>query len=244
MSAPQKTTPSHRHIKADTAKSPMEPSNSISTGMKKCNPTHYINAAPNPIFGKRLVDFNSNPLFVDLIMTIHFPSAIIITENCLYVKWCIALRRYDVFRFAQNDVAPLRSAMMRCLPSCAVRHTSLGVAVITRRSPTSFAVGKHHSKNAPLSVDKSAFFVGRAGWTASLSNCSAQSSVRTKGTQGFSKSANAALRVLRLVVQRINKGRQKCLPLFIGRASWTRTSECKSQSLVPYRLGDIPLNSQ
>ena len=26
--------------------------------------------------------------------------------------------------------------------------------------PTSFAEGKHHSKNAPLSVDKSAFFVG------------------------------------------------------------------------------------
>ena len=26
------------------------------------------------------------------------------------------LRRYDVFRYAQNDVAPLRSAMMRCLP--------------------------------------------------------------------------------------------------------------------------------
>ena len=40
------------------------------------------------------------------------------------------LRRYDVFRFAQNDVAPLRSAMMRCLPSCAVRHTSIGVADI------------------------------------------------------------------------------------------------------------------
>ena len=28
------------------------------------------------------------------------------------------------------DVAPLRSAMMRCLPQCAVRHTSLGEAVI------------------------------------------------------------------------------------------------------------------
>ena len=40
------------------------------------------------------------------------------------------LRRYDVFRFAQNDVAPLRSAMMGCLPQCAVRHTSLGVAAI------------------------------------------------------------------------------------------------------------------
>ena len=28
------------------------------------------------------------------------------------------------------DVAPLRAAMMRCLPQCAVRHTSLGAAVI------------------------------------------------------------------------------------------------------------------
>ena len=34
------------------------------------------------------------------------------------------LRRYDVFCYTQNDVAPLRSAMMRCLPQCAVRHTS------------------------------------------------------------------------------------------------------------------------
>ena len=32
-------------------------------------------------------------------------------------------------------------------------------AVIIGRCPTSFAEGKHHSKNAPLSVDKSAFFV-------------------------------------------------------------------------------------
>ena len=40
------------------------------------------------------------------------------------------LRRYDVFRYAQNDVAPLCFAMMRCLPLCARRHTSLGEAVI------------------------------------------------------------------------------------------------------------------
>ena len=64
----------------------MEPSNSISTGMKKYNPTHSINVAHTPILRNRLVGFNSNPLFVDLIMTIHFLSAIIITENCLYVK--------------------------------------------------------------------------------------------------------------------------------------------------------------
>ena len=44
----------------------------------------------------------------------------------------------------KNDVAPLRSAMMRCLPQCAVRHTSfaqrtsLGVAVIICRRQTSF----------------------------------------------------------------------------------------------------------
>ena len=74
------------------------------------------------------------------------------------------LWRYDVFRFAQNDVAPLRSAMMWCLPQCAVRHASLGVAVIIGQRPASFAAGKHHSKNAPLSVDKSAFFVGGGWW--------------------------------------------------------------------------------
>ena len=61
------------------------------------------------------------------------------------------LRRYDVFRFAQNDVAPLRSAMMRCLPQCAVRHASLGVAIIIGQRPASFAEGKHHSKKEHLS---------------------------------------------------------------------------------------------
>ena len=55
-------------------------------------------------------------------------------------------------------------AMMRCLPQCAVRHTSLGEAVIIGQRPASLAEGKHHSKNAPLSVDKSAFFVGGSGW--------------------------------------------------------------------------------
>jgi len=40
-------------------------------------------------------------------------------------------------------------------------HASLGEAVIIGRCPTSFAEGKHHSKNAPLSVDKSAFFVAK-----------------------------------------------------------------------------------
>ena len=53
------------------------------------------------------------------------------------------LRRYDVFRFAQNDVAPggRNDAMFA---QCAVRHTSfakrasLGVAVIICRRQTSF----------------------------------------------------------------------------------------------------------
>ena len=73
------------------------------------------------------------------------------------------LRRYDVFRFAQNDVARFtRNDAM--FAQCAARHTSLGVAVIIGRSPASFAEGKHHSKNAPLSVDKSAFFVGGGRW--------------------------------------------------------------------------------
>ena len=74
------------------------------------------------------------------------------------------LRRYDVFRFAQNDVAPLRSAMMRCLPQCAVRHasfakrTSSGVAVIICRRQTSF------KKRTFVYQDKCSFLlVGKLG---------------------------------------------------------------------------------
>ncbi|MBR3750421.1 MAG: hypothetical protein IKK58_01495, partial [Clostridia bacterium] len=59
------------------------------------------------------------------------------------------LRKYDVARFTRNDAM---------FAQCAARHTSLGEAVIIGRSPASFAKGKHHSKNAPLSVDKSAIF--------------------------------------------------------------------------------------
>ena len=71
------------------------------------------------------------------------------------------LWRYDVFRFAKNDVAPLRVAMTRCLPLCAVRHTSfvkrtsLGEAHIICRRQTSL------KKRTFVLVDKSAFFVGR-----------------------------------------------------------------------------------
>ena len=58
------------------------------------------------------------------------------------------------------DVAPPRFAMMRCLPLCARRHTSLGEAVIIGaaniicRRQTSF------KKRTFVLVDKSAFFVG------------------------------------------------------------------------------------
>ena len=47
----------------------------------------------------------------------------------LLISMMHRLRRYDVFRFAQNDVAPVgRNDAM--FAQCAVRHTSLGVAVI------------------------------------------------------------------------------------------------------------------
>ena len=47
----------------------------------------------------------------------------------MYILMMYRLRRYDVFRFAQNDVAPVgRNDAM--FAQCAVRHTSLGVAVI------------------------------------------------------------------------------------------------------------------
>jgi len=59
--------------------------------------------------------------------------------------------RYDVFRFTQNDVASsFRNDVM--FAQCAVKYASLGKAVIIGRCPTSF-------KNAPLSIDKSAFLL-------------------------------------------------------------------------------------
>jgi len=61
------------------------------------------------------------------------------------------LWRYDVFRFAQNDVAPLRAAMIRCLPSNVAKPRIIREANIIGRSPTSFAEGKHHSKKELLS---------------------------------------------------------------------------------------------
>ena len=63
------------------------------------------------------------------------------------------LRRYDVFRYAQNDVAPLRVAMMRCLPQCAVRHTSLGVAAI-------IGFSLHHLPKANI-IQKTHLCLGR-----------------------------------------------------------------------------------
>ena len=66
------------------------------------------------------------------------------------------LRRYDVFRFAQNDVAPLRFAMMRCLLQNVAKPRIIREANIIRRS-------RHHLPKANIIqkrnfclVDKSA----------------------------------------------------------------------------------------
>ena len=68
------------------------------------------------------------------------------------------LWRYDVFRFAQNDVAPVGRNDAMFAPKCgeATHHQAKPSSLA---KPTSFAAGKHHSKNAPLSIDKSAIFV-------------------------------------------------------------------------------------
>ena len=52
-------------------------------------------------------------------------------------------------------------AMMRCLPQTLGEADIISVSGIISET-TSFAEGKHHSKNAPLSTDKGAFFVGAA----------------------------------------------------------------------------------
>ena len=56
------------------------------------------------------------------------------------------LRKYDVAPDGRND------AMFAIKCGEATHHSA---------KPSSFAEGKHHSKNAPLSQDKSAFFVAK-----------------------------------------------------------------------------------
>ena len=77
----------------------------------------------------------------------------------MYILMMLRLRRYDVFRFAQNDVAPVgrNDAMFAIKCGEATHHEAKPSSLA---EPTSFAEGKHHSKHAPLSSDKSAFFVG------------------------------------------------------------------------------------
>ena len=74
-------------------------------------------------------------------------------------KWCIALRRYDAFASQKWCCSTLFRNDAMFAPKCgeATHHLAKPSSLA---EPTSFAEGKHHSKNAPLSVDKSAFFVG------------------------------------------------------------------------------------
>ena len=69
------------------------------------------------------------------------------------------LRRRDIIRFARSDIAPLRSAMMRCLPSNVAKPHIIKRSRHHLAKPTSFAVGKHHSKKAHIClVDKCVLF--------------------------------------------------------------------------------------
>ena len=68
--------------------------------------------------------------------------------------WCFSLRS----KWCCST--PFRNDAM--FAQCAVRHTSFAREHHSAK-PSSFAAGKHHSKNAPLSQDKSAFFAGGEG---------------------------------------------------------------------------------
>ena len=70
------------------------------------------------------------------------------------------LRRYDVLRCAQYDAARFTRNDAMFAPKTLGEADNISVSGITIET-TSFAEGKHHSKNAPLSVDKSAFFVAK-----------------------------------------------------------------------------------
>ena len=70
------------------------------------------------------------------------------------------LWRYDVFRFAQNDVAPLRFAMMRCLPQNVAKPRIIREANIIRRSRHHLPKANIIQKSLICLVDKSGFFAG------------------------------------------------------------------------------------
>ncbi len=46
--------------------------------------------------------------------------------------------------------------------------------------------------------------------------------------------------VLRRIYKRTNKGRQKAYPCLLAGIAGLEPAKCRSQSPVPYRLGDIP----
>ena len=74
-------------------------------------------------------------------------------ECIIYLQMMHRLRRYDVFRFAQNDVAPLRAAMMRCLPQNVAKPR------IIRRSRHHWR-SQHHLPQANI-IQKTHLCLGR-----------------------------------------------------------------------------------
>ena len=76
------------------------------------------------------------------------------------VHSCLLLTYYVIFR---PILANYRTAVKAQGGNIIIFNNSQNDfdAVIIGRCPTSFATGKHHSKNAPLSQDKSAFFIAK-----------------------------------------------------------------------------------
>ena len=137
------------------------------------------------------------------------------------------LRRYDVFRFAQNDVAPLRFAMMRCLLQNVAKPRIIREANIIRRSrhhlPKANIIQKTH---LCLCRQKCVFcWCGkRDSWTylALLDSAFASKRART---------ATSGSRVLPAHFRSKKAGRLKAYLLF-----W-----CGKRDLNPYGVNHTPL---
>ena len=131
------------------------------------------------------------------------------------------LRRYDVFRFAQNDVAPLRFAMMRCLLQNVAKPRIIREANIIRRS-------RHHLPKANI-IQKTHLCLCRQKcvfcWCGKRDRWTYFAALNSAFANANAPVPLKRWRVCTIRFPNEKKGNRKCDCLFsgAGNGTWTRT---------------------
>ena len=92
----------------------------------------------------------------------HLTFTNVIPHSCKYFNSEVAASRSEVMPCGIVKLL-LRSSEVKCSAYRAVRNTSRTKCASLAKHTSRSACGTLSSKNAPLSVDKSAFFVGGEG---------------------------------------------------------------------------------